>query len=161
MRTRLVVALVAALFAFFGWSSRARAAEPTSGPAKPGTYAARHGAPYCDERAASVHAAEPSAPVVDGGEMSNGGAGGDAAAAPKGECSRAASMSVAPPSHDDGDDLQRPPPTARAATLIPTLPEVQPVLMTAMPKWPEARGGPREGVRRAVEAPPRPMPWRR
>jgi hypothetical protein len=152
MRTRLVVALVAALFTLLGWSARARAAtaEPTSGPAKPGTYAARHGAPYCDERAASAHAAEPSAPVVDGGEVSDG---------PLPDCSKAPAMSSAPPPRDDGDNLQRPTPTARSATLIPTLPKVTPSLASAALEWPDAIGTPREGIRRMLEAPPRPVPW--
>ena len=156
MRLRLVVAFVAALFAFLGWNggiSAARAAQDsvaTSGTAQPGTYASRHGAPLCDERAASSYAAEPAAPIVDGGEVDS---------TPFRECASASKLSAGVPTPDRGDDLHRTSPMPHeVATLPPSLDVQFSVSVEALPRV-SLLADPRDGYARGDYIPPRPVPW--
>src|SRR4051812_31734947 len=95
MRPKLLIVLfgAAAFFcALFGFASKAQAAQADEGAsltmvtitataspaathanvAHPGTYAAKFGAPLCDDRGASAYAAEPRPAPVDGGELASG-----------------------------------------------------------------------------------------
>src|SRR5690348_14828345 len=112
---KLVVTLIAALVAFFGAMAVASAAAPASSAnapnvAKPGTVAAREGAPFCDDRAASQPAAEPTPPSVDEGTLLVIG--------PKKGCTDDR-LSTGDARAPQQDDLQRSAPTARTAALIP------------------------------------------
>ncbi len=163
MRGRLFLVLLAAATAFvlvtFGGMAMASAAVVTKAHANvalPNTYAARYGAPMCDDRAASAYAAEPTPPIVEGGLVSSG-RDTDVAAA---DChASSVGFRADATSQHHGDDLQRPLPTARDAAVVPNVPPIPCVMETAILAYAPCSGGPREGFERNDQPPPRPIPW--
>ena len=115
MRPKPVVVLLAALCAFFGAMAAASAAT-TATPASTayaqvaqvGTWAAVAGAPFCDDRAASEPAAEPTPREVDGGTVTS-----------REPPCRSEAWGKGPAPTPTRDDLQRSPPTARVVALVP------------------------------------------
>jgi hypothetical protein len=147
MPTKLVVALLGALLVFFGGIAVAKAA--TSAPS-PGTWAAEHAAPLCDDRGASVYAAEPLAQAVDAGVI----------AQHSGDCRTDALLSADFATPSSPDDLQRTPPTARDAAVVPELPIVPPLAAVAVLPVVVPTEGARDGFELSESPPPRPVPWR-
>ncbi len=164
MQRKLIVAFLAAFVAFFGAMAVAQAApksslpsNPIAGPAVPGTYAARYGAPMCDDRAASSYAAEPKAPEVDGGSVEATPEGGGHAVAP---CRSSAALAKAG-SPIPSDDVRAPSPVARDVALIPT-PVVVPAPVASQLATDRASiDGARDGHPQGDNPPPRPIPWTR
>ena len=180
MRSKLLIVLfgAAAFFCAFFAVTREAAAATTEGVdevatvssgapaspaphanlAQPGTYAAKFGAPLCDDRGASAYAAEPKPAPVDGGEVAVG-------ASSAGEkCSTTAGGALFKPSCDgspsQNDDLQRTPPVARDVAILPEMIDVTAVVaLDAMPRA-EVDDGAREGFGPHDNPPPRPIPWR-
>lgn len=149
MRPKLVVVLLAALCAFFGAMAAASAATPASiayaQVAQVGTWAAVAGAPFCDDRAASEPAAEPTPREVDGGTITSREA----------PCRSEAWMKGPAPT-PTRDDLQRSPPTARVVALVPDF------SLGSLSSTPTARVsdrnvdvGARDGFERRERPPPR------
>lgn len=155
MRTKLILALMSALLAFFGAMAVAEAAAPATsasarGSAQPGTYAAFHGAPFCDDRAASSYAAEPTpAPAPDGGTI---------AARTEG-CRVQLSLKAFLAGSSHGDDLQRTAPTARTTAIVPTLAVIGGPSSIVGDLDPAPADGARDGYGHADSPPPRPIPW--
>ena len=162
MQRKLIVALLAALVAFFGAMSLAAAAPASvrpanAGPAAPGTYAARYGAPMCDDRAASSYAAEPTPPAVDGGEL---------AVTPDGDVHVASPCSVTVSAEKGGTPV--PTHHVRAVSIhaadVAVVPS--PIAVPAAIGEPTrldrpAIDGARDGHAQGDSPPPRPIPWRR
>ncbi|GAC1300194.1 MAG: hypothetical protein NVS3B20_23520 [Polyangiales bacterium] len=159
MKRSFLVTLFAALLVLFGASRAAKAAPQDSGLALPGSYAATHGAPLCDSRAASSYAADPRAPKVVEGKL---------APPADGAHSRTIAGCVTDAFSCDGlasdrapDDLQRRPPTAREVALVPnalSFPfHARPSLVFDRAN----QDGERDAFVRRDNPPPRPIPWRR
>ena len=155
---KLVVTLLAALVAFFGAMAVASAAgvaaaSSASAPnvAKPGTVAARDGAPFCDDRAASQPAAEPTPRTVDEGTL---------LVASKKGCTddRLATGDARAPQQDD---LQRTAPTARSVALMPLTDVLDPAVAAVHAFDRVALVGARDGFSHRDSPPPRPIPWAR
>jgi hypothetical protein len=173
MRPKLLIVLfgAAAFFcAFFGATAMAKADEPvvsavaTATPASsiapranlaaPGTYAARFGAPLCDERGASTYAAEPRPAPVDSGEV---------APAAEDTCSSSlgAQLSAATDAHPaQQDDLHRTPPVARDLAILPGVVDLPPCIELVAVLERETIEGARDGFAPHDNPPPRPIPWR-
>ncbi|GAC1361244.1 MAG: hypothetical protein NVSMB47_13640 [Polyangiales bacterium] len=156
MPSKLVVALVIALCAFFGVMAVASAATPASTAyahvAQVGTWAAVDGAPFCDDRAASEPAAEPTPREVDGGTV-----------APHADAPcRSDAWKKGPAPTPQRDDLQRTPPAERIVALVPQL--ALDAISSPACAGAFERGvgdGARDGFDRRDNPPPRPIPWAR
>lgn len=165
MRGRLFLVFFAAIAAFvlvtfggIGMAAAAQLSKAHADVAKPDTYAARYGAPMCDDRAASAYAAEPTPPIVESGEVSTDHAADRATSV---DCHDKGSVSLradAASSHH-GDDLQRPLPTARDAAVVPDVLPIPCVISDTVLSYVPAEGGPRDGFVRNDQPPPRPIPW--
>jgi hypothetical protein len=158
MGRKLVVALLAAFVAFFGVMAVANAAAPASSAsapnvAKPGTVAARDGAPFCDDRAASQPAAEPTPPSVDEGTLLVTG--------PKKGCNGDDRLAATDDRAPQQDDLQRSAPTARSVALMPSTGILDPAVCAARIFDRMAIDGDRDGFVHRDSPPPRPIPWAR
>jgi hypothetical protein len=164
MQRKLIVAFLAAFVAFFGAMTVAQAApksslptNPVAGPAVPGTFAARYGAPMCDDRAASSYAAEPRAPEVDGGTFEASPEGGTHVVSP---C-RSAVTSAKSGSPVPEDALRAPTQVARDVAVLP-IPVVVPAPVGSDLTTDRAVvDGARDGHPQGDNPPPRPIPWRR
>jgi len=146
--TKLVVALVGALLVFFGGTTLAKAASSLPSP---GTWAAEHAAPLCDDRGASAYAAEPAPQAADAGSI----------AWHSGDCWIDALLSgdrAAPSSSHD--DLQRTPPSARDTAVMPVVPAIPKLALARILDWRTVDDGERDGFATADSPPPRPVPWR-
>lgn len=154
MRSKLVFSILAALIAFFGALAVANAAAPASSAtpnvAKPGTVAARDGAPFCDDRAASQHAAEPAPAAVDEGTL--------LVAPPHPSCNDEL-LCTGDARAPQQDDLQRSAPTVRDVAIAPLLEIVEPAVAVVRPFERGAIVGARDGFTHRDNPPPRPIPW--
>jgi hypothetical protein len=164
MQRKLIVAFLAAFVAFFGAMTVAQAApksslpsNPVAGPAVAGTFAARYGAPMCDDRAASSYAAEPRAPEVDGGTVEATPEGGARALSPcRSSLSTAKSGSPVP-----DDALRAPTHVARDVATLP-IPVIVPAPVGSELTTDRAvSDGARDGHPQGDSPPPKPIPWRR
>jgi len=159
MGRKLVVTLIAALVAFFGAMAVASAATPATtssanapNVAKPGTVAARDGAPFCDDRAASQPAAEPTPRTVDEGTL--------VVAGPKKICNDGRVSTGAAPA-PQRDDLQRSAPEARTVALVPSIDVLDPAVAAPRSFDRTTIDGARDGFVHRDSPPPRPIPWAR
>jgi hypothetical protein len=164
MQRKLIVAFLAAFVAFFGAMTVAQAApksslptNPVAGPAVAGTFAARYGAPMCDDRAASSYAAEPRAPEVDGGTLEATPDGATRVVSP---CRSAVSSAKSGTPVPD-DALRAPTHVARDAAVLP-IPVIVAAPVGSEPTTERAvTDGARDGHPQGDTPPPRPIPWRR
>lgn len=159
---KLLVALLAAVFAFFGAMTVAQAApgftppsRPNAGPASPGTFAARYGAPMCDDRAASSYAAEPTPPEVDAGRLEPAtDAGG-----PFLQHCRGTAYTMEQGAPVPADDLRAPSLDARDVAVLPAPVFVAEPVESLASVDRSVVDGARDGHPQGDNPPPRPIPW--
>jgi hypothetical protein len=165
MRRRLLLALIAALAAFFGATAVAQASTSASQSvphhvaAAPGTWAAKYGAPFCDDRAASSYAAEPTPPVVDAGDVHETSEPAPRIAISNG-CDREAVSTGTAHRAPSRDELRLRAPDARAAATLPTIPPVVEAVESSSFADRRSVDGARDEHRDADNPPPKPIPWR-
>lgn len=128
--------------------------------APPGSYAARFGAPLCDDRGASAYAAEPRPAPVDAGEVAVGGAPRSADEACQQGTPGLRFEAASDGSPANGDDLNRTQPAARDVAILPSSLEVEAAVMLVAWRPIDAVDGAREGYEPRDNPPPRPIPWR-
>ena len=139
MRFRVVLALVAALFAFFSASVLAERVAKAS-----------TAAPLCDERGASAYAAEPSPQPTDDGAFVQ---------SPEGGCK--AMLSAAGPASSSKDDLARTPDVPHdSSALLPAVPMLVPVAVEGDAERAVVLQSPADEHRQSDNPPPKPIPWR-
>jgi hypothetical protein len=162
---KLLVALLAAFCAFFGAMAVAAAApsspplHPNAGPATPGTYAARYGAPFCDDRAASSYAAEPKPPEVDAGRIEAAPDRDEPAFQPCQVALTGKSITMKSGTPVQADDLRAPSHDARDVAVVPTPIVIDAPLESLAAPDRTVIDGARDGHPQGDNPPPRPIPW--
>nr|MBI2392115.1 hypothetical protein [Deltaproteobacteria bacterium] len=156
MPLRVVLAVLGALIALFGASAltervahAATHAEPALVHEAGSPFLAGAAAPLCDERGASVYAAEPAPQPIEGGAV---------AATTEAPCKM---IATAAPASSSRDDLQRTPEVPHDSTvLLPApLPAVVGAVMTDVATT-LAIESPGDDHAKTDNPPPKPSPWR-
>lgn len=145
MRFRLVLALLAAIVAFF---SATVLGERVASASALGLGSA---APLCDERGASAYAAEPAPqPVDESGAFTQ---------TPDGGCKSV--LMAGGPASQSHDDLSRTPEVPHdSSALVPAVPVLVPVLLAGEAERALVTQSPGDEHRQNDNPPPKPIPWR-